>query len=49
MTLEAIRKVYLSQPFKPFVIHVADGRKLSVPHPEFMARHPTDGPCWFTT
>jgi len=26
-----------SQPFQPFVIHMADGRAIPVPHPELIA------------
>jgi hypothetical protein len=40
MTIEAIRKLYDSQPFTPFVIHLADGRRFPVEHREFMALGP---------
>lgn len=29
-----------AQPFRPFRIHLADGRDLDVVHPEFLARSP---------
>jgi hypothetical protein len=40
MTIEALRKLYDSQPFSPFVIHLADGRKFPVEHREFLALGP---------
>jgi len=39
--LEQIRTLYWAKPFVPFVIHLADGRSLSVTHPEFMAFGPS--------
>ena len=40
MTIEQIRKVHQARPFQPFDIHLADGRSLPVPHPEFLAVTP---------
>jgi hypothetical protein len=40
MTIDAVRKLYDAQPFTPFVIHLADGRKFPVRHREFMALEP---------
>jgi hypothetical protein len=40
MTIEQIRKMHRAQPFHPFEIHLADGRSLPVPHPEFLAIAP---------
>ena len=37
MTLKQIRTASEEQPFKPFEIHLADGRTLAVRHPEFVA------------
>ena len=37
MTLEKIREIWAQQPFRPFVIHLPDGRSLSVEHPEFVS------------
>ena len=34
MTIEQVREIYNAQPFKPFVIHLADGRQISVPSRE---------------
>jgi hypothetical protein len=41
MTTEEIRKLYEAKPFKPFIIHQANGRKIRVRHPEFMAFAPS--------
>jgi hypothetical protein len=40
MTIEQIRQLHRAQPFHPFEIHLADGRSLPVPHPEFLAITP---------
>ena len=40
MTIQEIRKRYDARPFRPFDIHTADGRKIRVAHPEFMATAP---------
>jgi hypothetical protein len=40
MTLEEFRNAYLAQPFRPFTVHVADGRSVEVLSPEFIARDP---------
>jgi hypothetical protein len=34
--LEGIRRLIRKAPFAPFRVHLADGRKLEVPHPEFV-------------
>ena len=36
MTIEQVRQLYEATPFEPFVIHVADGREISVVSREFM-------------
>jgi hypothetical protein len=41
MTIEQLRTAYNSQPFRPFVIHVADGRGIPVHHREFMMTVPS--------
>jgi hypothetical protein len=41
MHITEIQKLYEARPFRPFVIHVADGRTIKVEHPEFMAQAPT--------
>jgi len=40
MQMKELRKVYKAQPFVPFAIHIADGRKVRVDRPDFMARSP---------
>jgi hypothetical protein len=37
MTIEQVRKVHQAHPFKPFTIHLGDGRSFSVRHPEVLA------------
>ena len=41
MTIEQLRTVYNAQPFRPFVIHLADGRELPVQHHEFIMTVPS--------
>jgi hypothetical protein len=36
MTIEQIRSVYQTRPFRPFVMHLVDGRQFTVRHPEFV-------------
>ena len=36
MNLDPIRK-RLHEQFKPFTLHLTDGRKIAVPHPDFIA------------
>ncbi len=41
MTIEQLRAVYAAQPFRPFVLHLADGRDIPVPSREFLSPAPT--------
>jgi hypothetical protein len=41
MTIEQIRAAYNAQPFRPFVILLADGREVSVLSREFMMTVPS--------
>jgi hypothetical protein len=41
MTIEQLRAAYFARPFQPFVIHLADGREIPVPSPEFMMMVPS--------
>ena len=41
MTIEQFRNLYRTQPFQPFVIHLADGREVPVHHQEFLALGPS--------
>ena len=36
MTIEQLRSVHRAAPFRSFTLHLADGRLLSVPHPDFL-------------
>jgi hypothetical protein len=40
MTIEEVRKFHNAQPFRPFVLHIADGREIAVHGREFMASAP---------
>lgn len=41
MTIEKIRDLYNAQPFRPFVMHLADGREIPVHHREFIMTVPS--------
>ena len=41
MSIEQLRAAYLAQPFRPFVIHLADGRALPVTSREFIMAVPS--------
>jgi hypothetical protein len=41
MTIEQIRSMYETQPFRPFVIHLADGRQVPVHHRDFIMSVPS--------
>jgi hypothetical protein len=41
MTVDRLRDVYNAQPFRPFVMHMADGRKVPVMHREFIMAAPS--------
>ncbi len=41
MAIERIRDAYNQQPFRPFVLHLADGRGIPVVHREFMVTTPS--------
>jgi hypothetical protein len=43
MTFEQLQRAITASPFKPFTLHLADGRALLVPHPEFIAHPPNAG------
>ncbi len=40
MTIEQLRRMHQARPFRPFRVHMADGRHLDVSHPEFLAHTP---------
>lgn len=41
MIIEQLRQMHSARPFQPFEICLADGRTLSVEHPELLAQSPT--------
>jgi hypothetical protein len=41
MTIEQLRQLYKAEPFQPFLIYLADGRKIPVKHREFLATSPS--------
>jgi len=41
MTGEQVRSLYEATPFEPFRVHMANGRSVDVPHPDFMHLSPT--------
>jgi hypothetical protein len=40
MTAEQLRALKEAQPFRPFTIHLADGRAYIVPHKDFVSLSP---------
>jgi hypothetical protein len=40
MKTEALSELHQARPFRPFVIHMADGRSFPIPHSEFLAYDP---------
>jgi len=41
MTIEQLREMHQARPFQPFDIYLADGRTLTVDHPEFLSQSRT--------
>jgi hypothetical protein len=41
MTVEQLKSAVSASPFRPFTIHMADGRSFHVRHPDFIARSPS--------
>ncbi|MHB1558447.1 MAG: hypothetical protein ACYC61_13390 [Isosphaeraceae bacterium] len=41
MTVQQLRTAHRATPFRPFTIHMADGRSFHVPHPDFLSMSPT--------
>jgi hypothetical protein len=37
MTVEQIKELHFARPFRPFIMHLADGRSFEVNHPEFLS------------
>ncbi len=40
MTVDRLREFRKATPYRPFVLHLADGRSLRVDHPELIAMSP---------
>ena len=40
MTIESLTNTVHAVPFRPFVIHMADGRSFFVPHTDFISFRP---------
>ena len=36
MTIEQMREMNAARPFRPYAVHLADGRSLDIDHPEFL-------------
>ena len=36
MTIDQLRRTLRAQPFRPFKLHMGDGRSLRVTHPDFL-------------
>lgn len=41
MTVEQLKDVLHAQPFRPFTIHMGDGRSFLVKHQDFVSRSPS--------
>ena len=41
MTVEQLRNIHHAQPFRPFTLHLADGRAFLVRHPDFISHSPS--------
>jgi len=41
MTIEKVKELYEAKPFRPFVIHLADGRAVPVHHRDFIIAIPS--------
>lgn len=41
MAIPQLRAAQRAAPFRPFTIHMADGRSFHVPHPDFLSMSPS--------
>ena len=41
MTIQQLRAAHKAMPFRPFIVHMADGRQFPVPHPDFLFMSPS--------
>jgi hypothetical protein len=44
MTIQQLRAAHHATPFRPFTLHMADGRSFQVPHPDFLSMSPSGRP-----
>ena len=40
MSVDEVRRLYQANPFRPFVLHLADGREIPVVHRDFIMASP---------
>jgi hypothetical protein len=41
MTIQQLRAAQRATPFRPFILHMTDGRTFHVPHPDFLSMSPS--------
>ena len=41
MTIDQLLSTHQANPFRPFTIHLADGRSFHVPHRDFLSQSPS--------
>jgi hypothetical protein len=41
MNVKSLREAKNHQPFQPFVVTFADGRRFEIPHPDFLSINPS--------
>ncbi len=41
MTIQQLKAAHRAVPFRPFTVHMTDGRSFRVPHPDFLFMSPT--------
>ncbi len=41
MTIQQLRAMLKAVPFRPFTLHMADGRAFPIPHPDFLLMSPS--------
>ena len=41
LTIQQLRAAHRATPFRPFTLHMADGRSFHVPHPDFLSMSPS--------
>jgi hypothetical protein len=41
MTVDQLRTIWKADPFRPFTIHLADGRNVDVKHRDFLMQSPS--------